>query len=420
MENCQYNSNHIIVCKILEQKNKGIIDESPNDEIPVKITNCGNTISNIDISEDKVNIKLKNLSVGKSCGPDSIHPRVLKELSNNFALPLLIIFQTSLKTGILPQDWKIANITAIHKKDDKKIANNYRPISLTSIVCKILESIIRDDLMEYLKSNKLISKKQFGFLKGRSTTLQMINVMDEWTKIIDSGGDIDVIYTDFQKAFDTVPHNRLFEKLKAYGIGGNILNWIICFLTGRKQRVVVKGEYSGWMDVLSGVPQGSVLGPLLFLLYINDIIENLKCNTYLFADDMKLFNRINNISDINDLQNDFDCVVNWTSTWLLKLNIDKCKVLNIRKANMNINPKYYISCDENSCYLKNTVCEKDLGILVDNELNFEHHILEKVKIANKILGIIRRCFNHLDQNSFLLLYKSLVRSQLEYAQGAIA
>ena len=388
----------------------------PDGEIPEQINHGVSSISNIHISEERVKSKLNNLNVSKSCGPDLIHPRVLKELSQNFALPLSIIFITSLETGTLPQDWKMANVTAIYKKDEKNIANNYRPISLTSIVCKILESIIRDDLVDYLKLNNMISNKQFGFLKGRSTTLQMINVLDEWSKIIDSGGNIDVIYTDFQKAFDSVPHKRLFEKLKSFGFCGNILNWIKSFLTGRMQRVVVKGDFSHWMNVLSGVPQGSVLGPLLFLLYINDIVDNLKCNTYLFADDMKIFNKISNQRDIDVLQNDFDTVVNWTSTWLLKLNKDKCKILNIRMSSLDIISKYYLSSDENSCYLKNSTCEKDLGILVDKELNFEDHIMDKIKKANKILGLIRRSFIHLDQKSFLILYKTLVRSQLEYAQ----
>ena len=164
----------------------------------------------------------------------------------------------------------------------------------------------------------------------------MINVLDDWTKILDGGGNIDVIYTDFQKAFDTVPHDRLLKKLEAYGIGENILDWISSFLKGRKQRVVIKGTASSWVDVLSGVPQGSVLGPILFLIYINDIIDNLKCNAYLFADDMKLFTDVKNNSDALKLQNDFNLVVKWTDRWLLKLNISKCKVLNIRTHPNNI------------------------------------------------------------------------------------
>ena len=270
-----------------------------------------------------------------------------------------------------------------------------------------------------MKSNNLITKKQFGFLKGRSTTLQMINVLDDWTKILDGGGNIDVIYTDFQKAFDTVPHDRLLKKLEAYGIGENILDWISSFLKGRKQRVVIKGTASSWVDVLSGVPQGNVLGSILFLIYINNIIDNLKCNAYLFADDMKLFTDVKNNSDALKLQNDFNLVVKWTDRWLLKLNISKCKVLNIRTHPNNIIHNHYISLGDKDQYLLNSNCEKDLGISVDSELKFENHIMDKVKKANRILGLIKRSFSYLNFESFLLLYKSLIRSQLEYAQFGV-
>ena len=190
-----------------------------------------------------------------------------KELKEVLSLPISVIFQTSYANGIVPEDWKNANVTAIHKKSDKHIADNYRPISLTSVICKLMESITSDALVCHMKSNNLFTNKQFGFLKGRSATLQLLNVLDDWTKLLDAGISIDVVYTDFQKAFDTVPHQRLMMKLNSYGIHSKVLTWIRSFLIGRKQRVVITGYESVWTSVISGVPQGSVLGPILFLIY---------------------------------------------------------------------------------------------------------------------------------------------------------
>lgn len=222
----------------------------------------------IDFSQQLVEAKLAKLNISKSAGPDNIHPRVLKELKEVLSLPISLIFQTSYANGIVPEDWKNANVTAIHKKSDKHIADNYRPISLTSVICKLMESITSDALVCHMKSNNLFTNKQFGFLKGRSATLQLLNVLDDWTKLLDAGISIDVVYTDFQKAFDTVPHQRLMMKLNSYGIHSKVLTWIRSFLTGRKQRVVITGYESMWTSVISGVPQGSVLGPILFLIYI--------------------------------------------------------------------------------------------------------------------------------------------------------
>ena len=183
----------------------------------------------------------------------------MKEIALAIVHPMTIIYNASLRQGRLPDDWKSANITAIYKKGNRHIALNYRPVSLTCIACKILESIIREHIINHMKDQKLFSSKQFGFISGRSTTLQLLRVLDEWTSILDEGGSVDVIYFDFMKAFDKVPHERLLMKMESYGVGGDLLQWIRAFLTGRKQRVVVNGSFSDWVSVTSGVPQGSVL-----------------------------------------------------------------------------------------------------------------------------------------------------------------
>ena len=303
--------------------------EPPGDVCPEPPRDIRQSMVDVDFSQQQVEDRLAKLNISKSVGPDNIHPRVLKELKSVISLPLSLIFRTSYATGIVPGDWKSANVTAVHKKSDKTIADNYRPISLTSIVCKIMEGIISDALVLHMKTNKLFTNKQFGFLKGRSATLQLLNVLDEWTQLLDNGISVDVLYTDFQKAFDSVPHRRLLEKLASYGFCGKILTWIESFLTSRKQRVVIKGLKSSWKSILSGVPQGSVLGPILFLIYINDIVDNLNCTAYLFADDMKIFSGIRDHSDADKLQTDINTVARWTDKSLLKLNAQKCKIMTV-------------------------------------------------------------------------------------------
>ena len=173
-----------------------------------------NELNDINITENTVIAKLNKLKTNKSPGPDKLHPRVLREVSDVIAKPLTIIFKNSIENKELPLEWKHANVSAIYKKGNKTHPLNYRPVSLTSIVCKILESIIRDHNIYHMKENKLFSNKQFGFIGGRSTTLQLIHVLDMWTEILDQGGTLDAIYCDFMKAFDKVPHNRLAHKIK--------------------------------------------------------------------------------------------------------------------------------------------------------------------------------------------------------------
>ena len=221
-------------------------------------------------------------------------------------LKIVRVFNLSLKERVVPLEWKEANIIPLFKKGSINKSDNYRPVSLTSVICKLLERLIKEHMVDFLVKHKLLNSSQHGFLTVRSCLTNMLCFLEEITKWIDVGSPVDIIYLDFQKAFDKVPHQRLLLKLKAHGIGDSITDWIEQWLIDRRQRVVVDGEVSNWKSFLSGVPQGSVLGPILFLIYINDLDDNITSNVLKCADDTKLFRNVNTDDDKQYLQNDLD------------------------------------------------------------------------------------------------------------------
>ena len=402
---------------ILQKQFASVFITEPEGEIPQLDRRTQTTISDIVVTEAMVKSMIALLSVNKSCGPDEIHPRMLIELADLISGPLALIMNKTLREKQIPNDWKKANVSPIFKKGARNRAENYRPISLTSIVCKLMESIIKEAVMSHVLSNKLLSSKQYGFISGRSTVTQLLRYLDKCVETMVKGGVTDTIYLDFAKAFDTVPHERLLGKLKAYGIDGAILTWIKAFLTGRTQVVKVNGEDSIPAPVISGIPQGSVLGPLLFVIYINDLPETLSSDVFLFADDTKIFREIKSIQDSTALQHDIDLLEQWTKKWLLDFNIKKCHVLTLGKLeNVKHTQRYCLSGNE----LEHVFEEKDLGVTFDADLKFEDHISAKVLKANAIAGLIRRSFSFLDAHLFKRLYTTFVRPHLKYAQSVWA
>ena len=218
-----------------------------------------NIMHNVIFTENDVCEKLKRLKEDKACGPDGIHPKLLKECADIIAKPLYLIFSKSLESGVVPTDWKLANISPIHKKGSRALASNYRPVSLICLASNLLESIIRDAMIQHLVENDLCTTQQHGFTNDRSCLTNILETLESWTEDVDKGYSVDVIFLDFRKAFDKVRRTRLLQKLSAYGIEGKVLCCIADFLSDRKMRIMVRGEYSEWVDVISGVPQGSVL-----------------------------------------------------------------------------------------------------------------------------------------------------------------
>ena len=373
----------------------------------------GETLEAFQVTKDDVIKKLIKLNPCKSPGPDSIHPRVMKETAEAVSHPLTIIFNKSLQEGKVPDDWKIAHVTAIFKKGKHTSPGNYRPVSLTSIICKLLESIIRDRLMEFLDARSLLSEDQHGFRSGRSCVTQLLEIIEIWSSMLDEGGSIDVVYLDFRKAFDSVPHQRLLKKAEAYGIRGKLLLWIESFLTGRKQRVIVNGGKSTWADVVSGIPQGSVLGPILFLIFIDDLPDSIEGLVKIFADDTKVFSAIHDEEDSKSLQKDLDSLSEWSDKWQLRFNVSKCGVMYYG----NRSEKCTYSMEEGGVRrdLGELTEEKDLGVTFDPTLTFSRHVGIIVNKANRILGVIKRSFTYMDADMFNVLYKTLVRPHLEYA-----
>ena len=291
-----------------------------------------------------------------------------------------------MSTGSLPQDWTRANITPIFKKGDKHSPCNYRRVSLTSLISKVMERLIHAKLKDFLIEHKKLNPLQHGFRSGYSCQTQLLETIHHWAQSLNDQTTTHAVFLDFSKAFDTVPHKRLLLKLDHIGIRGKVLKWIQAFLCHRHQRVVINGVSSTWLPVTSGVPQGSVLGPLLFLLYINDLADNLNSDCRLFADDCTLYRRVTSLHDCAKLQADLSKLYRWTQRWQLHLNISKCKVLCI--SNKRAPP--YMTYTINNATLEWVNSYKYLGIRITSHLRWSEQCRDAASKAMKILNLLRR------------------------------
>jgi len=388
---------------------------SDNDNIPETLTDVdGPSIENIQVTKKDVIEKIDALKKTNSCGPDGITSHVLKCFKHELSGTLAKMYNKSLASGEVPTDWNNGNVTPLFKKGSKGKPENHRPIMLTSIPCKMLESLIKDKLVEHLDNNNLIKSSQHGFSKGKSCTTNLLAFLEIVMKNVEANIPMDIVYLDFSKAFDKVSINKLIFKLEAMNIKGNLLEWIKSWLRNRKQRVVINGQESTWIDVISGVPQGSVLGPLLFLIYINDLDVAAPLVQVLskFADDTKLGHPVSNTADQQIFQQQLDSVFKWSQDWSMQFNVEKCKVMHIGSRNQNFD--YFM--DGKS--LKKVDFEKDVGVRINKNLKPSLQCKESSRIALAMLNQLTRAFHYRDRFTFLNLYKRYVRVHLEFASPA--
>lgn len=366
-------------------------------------------LSELHVTYDDVYKQLRKLNHRKGAGPDGIPNILLKKCAAGLAEPITHLFDVSLRSGVFPAAWKMSFISPIHKAGTRCDVTNYRPICIQSAIAKLLEKIVLPQINA--ASYNIISTKQHGFVGGRSTSTNLYIYTGYVLDAMNEGLTTHTIYTDFSKAFDMVDHEILINKLDQYNIKNKALEWLKSYLTDRQLQVRVNGHFSESYRVISGVPQGSHLGPTLFNIFINDIGKQFKSEYLLYADDLKIFRKINSEEDIDILQHDIDTLHRWCVLNKLTLNNNKCVVLSLSRASNQHQAIYYL----NNELLTEESLVKDLGIIMDSKLNFIKHVDKITSHAYKILGfIIRSGREFKDPNTLIHLFKTLVRPILEY------
>ena len=357
---------------------------------------------------------LKNIDTSKATGPDHVSNTALKIAAEELAPILQFKYQQSLDHGEVPADWRRAYIAPIHKKGSTSSPANYRPISLTCTCCKLLEHIVDHHLMSHLSKHDILADNQHAFRKHRSCESQLILTTNDLARNLDKNSITDVIALDFSKAFDVIPHRRLLHKLDFYGIRSNTKLWITNFLANRTQCTRVNGSCSKWYPVLSGTPQGTVLGPHLFLLYINDIHQDVSSTTRLFADDCLVYRPINSADDELALQKDLDSMVAWSQRWGMHFNPTKCEAIRVsRKRNPGLTSYSILGVN-----LTESRQITYLGIRIQNDLRWNEQTHHTATRATGVLNFLRRNFHHCPTSVKDKLYSTIVRPHLEYAVAA--
>jgi len=372
-----------------------------------------------EITEQNVLNGLLALERHSSAGPDRLHPFLLKACAQELARPLCLIFNKSLASGDVPSAWKKSLVTPLYKGKSRLSPANYRPVSLTSVPCKVMERIIAANLMTFLEENNILSRFQYGFRAGRSTEDQLLLTYCFVSDQTDGDYIVDMILLDFSKAFDVICHSILLMMLEALGVPATIVTWIAAFLQSRQMSVACSGAVSGPRAVLSGVPQGSVLGPILFLIYVNYITAGISCNFSSFADDFKLYLHFSKkgeslVNGVQSLQADLDSVNRISASWNLKLNQDKCVVMRFRRGQCVDPGEQNVTYHLDGVQLKFVSSAKDLGVHLDAKLRFHHHIRTMVNRAAALAQNLLRSTVNRSPDFMVKLFVSHVRPMLDY------
>ena len=393
--------------------NQSTVDDTSTDplgEPPAAKHKISNTI----IEPPVIYIILKNLNTNKATGPDGLGNKILKEAAPALAEPLCKLFNMCLTAGQIPDVWKEAHVIPLHKQLEKTNCSNYRPISLLPCISEVFEKNIFRHMYAFLKQHDLISEKQSGFIPGDSTTNQLLKNFHELAQALGTGDEIRAVFLDLSKAFDKVWHSGLIYKLKAIGISGLHLKLIKSYLSNRRQRVVLNNGLSTWKIIPSGVPQGSVLGQLLFLVYINDHCDDIQSDIYLFADDSSLFKKIFNcsIAATNILNKDLLTISRWAKKWLISINPIKSKAMLFSRKRKK-SPEHSLYLD-GTC-LNNVKSHKHLGLELSSDLSWSLHIETICSKSRQRLALLKSCKLQLNRYTLNQCYISYVRPLLEYA-----
>lgn len=389
------------------------IDDSGSNLPPPPPQPINTSLSTINITTTDISDVLAALNSSKASGPDLIHPRVLKESKDYIKTPLATLFNNSLNTSIFPSQWKQANVTPVYKKEDPASPGNYRPISLLSCIGKVMERCVHKYIFNYITANKLLSPFQSGFVTGDSTTNQLLSIYHTFCEAVDAGKEVRVVFFDISKAFDRVWHNGLIFKLRNLGINGSVLAWLENYLTDRMQRVVINGQTSEWKHITAGVPQGSILGPLLFLVYINDIANNIQSNIRLFADDTSLFIIVDDpVNSAQYLNRDLDRINIWAEEWLVKFNPIKTEQLLFSlKHNSPPHPPLLFSNSQ----ITMVPTHKHLGLNISNSGDWHSHVDSMAKKSWQKINILKGLKFRVDRQALDKMYTSYIRPLLEYS-----
>ena len=390
---------------------QSVVDDKDKSLPPPK-TVLHDRLDILEISPQSIRDVLDGLNVNKSCGPDLMSPRLLKEGSPILAEPYSLIFTSSLRTGQFPTTWKDGNITALHKKEDRSMPSNYRPISLLCQAGKSFERCVHKQLYNYINQHNLLTPFQSGFVPGDSTTFQLLHIYHTFCEAVDSGKEVRVVFCDISKAFDRVWHRGLIHKLQDMECSNALTKWFASYLSNRRQRVVLNGQVSEWTFVKAGVPQGSILGPLLFLIYINDIVKDLRVSVRLFADDTSLYIVVENPNTAAlTLNNDLNFITSWAGDWLV--NFNAAKTLSMLLTLKRISP-HHPSLYLNGTAITETTSHKHLGLTFCNNCSWNEHVNNITATAWVRLKLLRALKFRINRLALEKIYNSFIRPLLEY------